>query len=365
MISPHGIARLLLQYRLLTPEEIAHSGVTIENISGRNHTFRVVRNRGASYILKQGVGAERVATVKREALVYSKLGTSLVSGFRHYLPRFHRYDPNRHVLIIEFMRGSDLRSCYIARRRLSTKTAVELGTALAALHRARHINRIPRYDLSSFARKPPWILSAHRPGLESLRKLSAGEIEVTKVIQNFEEFSEHLDRLQQDWRSETFIHGDLRWGNCIVAASARSGSKTTLKIVDWEFAGFGDRSWDVGSVFAEYLSFWLELVPLTGDASPDRYLHLAEVPLEQMQPALGSFWSTYGRQMALSRSASDEELLRAVQYSAARLLQKAFEEMQASTQLTAYAVCLLQLSLNMLRRSKDAAAELLGLPVRG
>jgi hypothetical protein len=65
--------------------------------------------------LKQGVGAERVATVKREALVYSKLGTSLASGFRHYLPRFHRYDSNRHVLIIEFMRGSELRSCYIAR----------------------------------------------------------------------------------------------------------------------------------------------------------------------------------------------------------------------------------------------------------
>jgi len=138
---------------------------------------------------------------------------------------------------------------------------------------------------------------------------------------------------------------------------------TRLKIVDWELARLGDPCWDVGSVFANYLSFWLFSIPITGEDPPDRFMDLARYPLERMQPAIRSFWQSYVRTMELDAATSDDWLLCAVKYGAARLVQTAYEQMQMSIHLTGNVVCLLQLSLNILQRPREAMVHLLGLPL--
>jgi hypothetical protein len=67
--------------------------------------------------------------------------------------------------------------------------------------------------------------------------------------------------------------------------------------------------------------------------------------------------------VSLDATTSYHWLLRAVKYGAARLVQIGFEQMQTSMQLTGPIVCLLQLSLNILRRPHEAAVYLLGIPL--
>jgi hypothetical protein len=119
----------------------------------------------------------------------------------------------------------------------------------------------------------------------------------------------------------------------------------------------------VGSVFSSYLSLWLSSVPITGGEPPERFLELSRYPLDSMQPALRSFWSSYVKQMNLDLSAAARWLVKAVRYGAARLVQTAFEHMQRSNQLTGNTVCLLQLSLNVMMRPYEAAVQLLGIPL--
>jgi len=69
--------------------------------------------------------------------------------------------------------------------------------------------------------------------------------------------------------------------------------------------------------------------------------------------------------MSLDTDAANRSLLRSVRYGAARLVQTAFEQMHTSMQLTGNIVCFLQLSLNILQRQEEAAAQLLGIPLRG
>jgi hypothetical protein len=126
----------------------------------------------------------------------------------------------------------------------------------------------------------------------------------------------------------------------------------------------GDPCWDIGSVFSNYLSFWLLSIPITGEAPPDQFVELAQYPLESMQPAIHSFWRSYIRGMELDAATSDEWLLRAVRYGATRLVQTAYEQMQMSIHLTGNVVCLLQLSLNILLRPQESIVHLLGLPLR-
>ena len=82
-----------------------------------------------------------------------------------------------------------------------------------------------------------------------------------------------------------------------------------------------------------------------------------------MQPAMRSFWQSYVQGMGLDVATSSEWLLRAVKYGAARLVQTAYEQMQMSIHLTGNVVCLLQLSLNILQRPREAMVHLLGLPL--
>jgi hypothetical protein len=100
-----------------------------------------------------------------------------------------------------------------------------------------------------------------------------------------------------------------------------------------------------------------------GEAPPDRLMELSRYPLGKMHLAIGSFWQSYVQRMALDVAASERWLRRAVQYGAARLVQTGLEQMQAATQLTGNMVCLLQLSLNMLRYPLEAVVTLLGIPL--
>ena len=136
-----------------------------------------------------------------------------------------------------------------------------------------------------------------------------------------------------------------------------------LKIVDWELAGLGDPLWDVGSLFSAYLSFWLLFVPITTGTGPRHCVELARYPLEKMQSALRAFWQSYVRGMQLDSKTAEQMLVRAVKYSAARLVQTCYEQMHTSSQLIGNVVCSLQLSLNILKRPREASNELLGIPV--
>jgi aminoglycoside phosphotransferase (APT) family kinase protein len=238
-----------------------------------------------------------------------------------------------------------------------------MGKMLATIHRVTRTEGYIGKTSPISAARPPSVLSIHRPEPRIFYDISSANVQLIKTVQRSAPLCQALDELRQGWRAQALIHCDIKWDNCIVFARPASKRMTRLKIVDWELARLGDTCWDVGSAFANYLSFWLFSIPITGEAPPDRFMELAWYPLESMQPAIRSFWQSYVRTMVLDAVNSDEWLLRAVKYGAARLVQTAYEQMQMSIHLTGNVVCLLQLSLNILQRPREAMVHLLGLPL--
>jgi hypothetical protein len=363
VLSQSEVVPYLLKRRLVSAESIVEGDLAVMDVSRRNRNYKVFIERGPSYLLKQGVGQEGRATLANEAAVYQLLQSDKSThGLDCYLPGYYGYDPEEHILILELVRNvKDLREYHLDRGRFSTTVAAILGGALGLLHRQTREQRKWSEDGHRFSSQPPWVLSVHRTDLGLFLHASNANIQAIKIIQRFPEFGEHLDTLRQGWMVEALIHHDLKWDNCIVLAKSGSQRKTGLMIVDWELATRGDPRWDVGSVLSSYLSFWLLSIPLTGETPPERFIELARYPLEKMQPAIRSFWQSYVRQVGLSAPVASEWLPRAVQYGAARLVQTAFEQMQMSGRLMSNAVCLLQLSLNILRRPQEALVNLLGL----
>lgn len=365
MLTQRAVVPYLSRRKLISEQAIVEGDLKVADASRRNINFQVISERGPCYLLKQGVGPDGIETISHEAAIYQRLQASAGNpGFDRYLPRFFGYDPKERILIIEFLRDAQtLREYHGRRGRFPLAFAAAMGTALGTLHRLNWTGGELEGKAGSLKIQPPWILSTHRPNLGMLQQLSSATIQAIKIIQRFPEFCDLLDGLRYEWVNETLIHFDIKLDNCLVVARRSGRQKPDLRIVDWELAGIGDPCWDVGSVFNDYLSYWLGSIPTTGEAPPERFIELARYPLGKMHPAIRLFWESYVRRIELDAPTSAEWLLRAVKYAAARLVQTVYEGLDYSNKLTGNAVCSLQLSLNILRRPQEATVQLLGIPL--
>jgi Ser/Thr protein kinase RdoA (MazF antagonist) len=362
MLTERDVIPYLLQKQLVSAAALVDGDLAVLEASRRNCTFHVVCGHGPGYVLKQGIDPASRATVAHEAVIYQALQPlAPTTGLASALPWYYGYDPHAHVLLLERVpAAASLRHLPGRRGRVPTGLAAAMGQVLGALHSLPR-PADPPTACALGATRPPGVLGLHRPGLGLFQTVSRANLQLITMVQSSPALGQCLEALEQMWQAEALIHGDIKWDNWLAGDAPARAPRAVL--VDWEFAGYGDPCWDVGAVFADYLSLWLFSIPLTGATPPEHLLALARYPLAALHPALRAFWQAYVRRRALDTPTAQRTLLRAVHYGAARLLQKGFEQLQTAPQLLGTTVCLVQLSLNIFQRPHEAAATLLGLPL--
>jgi aminoglycoside phosphotransferase (APT) family kinase protein len=293
--------------------------------------------------------------LEREAGVYAVLASKGGRGVAAFAPALRRHDRERSLLVIDHVgRGRDLRRHHRSGR-YSQALATQVGRALATLHSTTAGARAPDDG-------PPWVTSLHRPTVDWMRETSAANLELIALIQSVPELGRLLDRLHDGWTTGCLVHRDFKWDNCL-ALTDDNGRARGVRVIDWETASLGDPAWDVGSALADYLAHWLLSIPITGQDPPERFAQLARNPLDRMRPALRALWSGYVRYAGLDPAPANDLLVRSTRFAAARLLQTAFEQTQSALELPGTTRCLLQVALNVLRRPREAAVGLLGIPL--
>jgi hypothetical protein len=359
MLNERETLCYLLDRGLIGSDVVVRAGVRIEDASRRNRNFKIICASGASYLVKQGVGTPGPDTIAHEGAVYSYLQAN---GDAPYLPTCFGYDEEKKILILELMHGAqDFRDYHTRRGIFGPAIAGSLGRLLGLLHGNNGVDNLRRESAPFLAEEPPWILSIARPPSGVMREIGDANLTLVRAIQQSSEMPALLDTLRQGWRTEALIHHDIKWDNCIVYSGRAGGKAKHLKIIDWEGASIGDPCWDAGSVFSNYLSFWLFSNPDLGDGAPEQFLESARYPLESMHGAVRTFWRTYVKTMGLRPATSHEWLVRATQYAAARLIQTGYEYLAVTPRFTRAIAFLLQLSANVMKRPQEASAQLLGI----
>lgn len=355
MLTQHDVIPYLLSRDLITARCVVDGNVAVLDNSRRNRIYRIISPTGC-YLLKQAVGSDRIETLSRETAIYQQLfSTGQNNGIASHLPRFCTYDSEQHILILELIQDAEtLREQQQRLGRVSPHSARQAANALSALHRANVTLQEQTMKLRAS------ILCLYQPSFTVFHKISRAELQLFEIIQKQKSLIDHLDQLRHEWQPCGFVHGDIRSENFLIPVPLGRG-KRPVKIVDFEFAGAGDTAWDVGTVFAEYLTLWLFSFPFMTASQLDRFIRLATCPLDNIQPSLRSFWSQYDHCMALDASKSDELLLRAVKFSALRLLLMAFEVASVLSSVNSYILSLLQVGMNILAQPEKAAVELFGI----
>ncbi len=327
-LTEANVLHYLLGKRFACPEDIVDGRFTVRSMSRRNRNFRVTAG-AREYLVKQVKtwDADGRASLEREASVYWHARTNpALAPVTALAPHCHSWDPSNTILILEYLPGHS--ELYDLPDKFSPRLAHLAGEAMSAFHRAM---RLPEHQ-SFFPTEMPPQLSLHETSEEDMTGSSAGQRELVRAVRKYREFAPALDHLRGEWQADTVIQGDWKLDNCLVPPE-----RDRLRMVDWEFACWGDAAWDLATLLQSYWNFWV--------------LWPSEYRIEEIQPALRS---------ALSGYAQPDIAERAIRFAGARMLQTAFERLEKLEKMTPDAVRLLQGSLNILTRPDWAARQLLG-----
>lgn len=361
ILTAENLLFYLLERGLVSPQSAVEGDLVIVDSSSRNRNFKVIRKQQPSYFIKQVQqwDAQSMALLQREASCYWLAQQEHdFAPLAKLIPAYHAYDAARHALVVELLPEGENLSEY--HRRLHTfpvDAASLLGSALGACHAGVNAESATVQNVG-FPKTAPWILSAHQLNQLPAQTPQSANAQVLQIIQKYTQFHPLLDQLRQQWRTETLIHGDIKWDNCLLY---RQNDRLQLKLVDWETADLGDPAWDVGAIFQAYLNYWIMSIPIRPDTPPAHFLQLAPQPMEAMHPALHLYWRAYVNERKLGTTAACDLLKRSVQYGAARMLQTAYEYMVHAPQISGNALCMMQVSLNILSQPEAAIHELFGL----
>jgi len=328
-LTEANVLHYLLSKRFAAAEDVVSGNFLVRGLSRRNHNFRVTSG-AREYLVKQvrKWDAEGRASLEREAAVYWQARTNpSLAPVSDLAPRSHAWDPSNAVLILEYL--PEHTELYDLPDRFAPQLALLAGQSMGAFHRAMESEEHRAW----FPAELPSQLSMHETKEEDLADESGGRREFVRAVRKYADFGQALDQLRSQWREETVIQGDWKLDNCLI-----SPSRDRLRVVDWEFAGWGDPAWDLATLLQSYWNFWV--------LWPARYR------LEEIQPALRAALAGYGR---------PDVAQRAVRFAGARMLQTAFERLDKAEQMTPGAVRLMQASLNILTRPEWAAELLLGM----
>lgn len=360
-----AVARYLIARGLLAPAAIVDGSFRMRDMSRRNLNLLVDGTGEEGLFVKIATDRAHGACLAQEADAYRLLRSVLAPGHAaRLLPALVDHDPYAAVLVLEQADRENLRELHTRLGRFSLPLAARLGRELGGLQCALSLAAWHRRDGALGIEKDdfhplPFCLVA--PMLGFVENCSTASLALLRIVQGNAGLCDMLEALAATWRMRSaeqpcLIHADLRLDNCCVHLRPMR-----LRIVDWELATLGDPAWDAGAVMADYVSAWLQSMPLPAGAEPSDCMPLAGIGHAVLQEAVRTFFTAYAAARGLAGTRRATELHMCVCYAAARLLQLAYEQMQGAAQLSTHALGCIQLCENLLRHPADGAVHFLGI----
>jgi thiamine kinase-like enzyme len=181
------------------------------------------------------------------------------------------------------------------------------------------------------------------------------------LVREHAQLPDSLDRIASSWRFDSFIHGDIKFENCVISPTnsalepnLKEGA-LLIKLVDWELADFGEPAWDVGCLLQAYVYACMRSSLAHRTIDLRHRLGESGVQVEPMRCAVKNFWQRYCSAMGLDAGSRSTFLERAIQCASARMIQMALEVMHGQDEPPPIALSLLYASQEVMERPFEAA----------
>lgn len=191
-----------------------------------------------------------------------------------------------------------------------------------------------------------------RPTPTAIASFPAGYTEVLIAIRT-RGLADPLSTLAGAFRHEVLIHGDLKSNNILCAAP------DSVRLIDWETAGWGDVRWDVGAVIGDAIFGWLTGISFAGPGGLADWLASARRPITDVRDDLVAFLGGYLAAGGTDPTADSADSAVCLGFAAAFLLQRTMASALHAPVLSPLALAALHLARQLLTRPDDLSEVLL------
>ena len=353
ILSNKNICNYLIDNELVSLKSIVEGDLMVRDASSRNTNFLInqFEKGGVKLLIKQpDIEDEKyILSMKIEAEVYEFIDKKrLCSKLRKYVPKFHHYDQENYILVMEQLTGVCRVFDYLYHGlNFPDKEMLQvLATILASFHEISvEKNTILKPTF-------PWFLDvADRNYYKKVKKDDKKAYKILKpIFENFEAMQFVRDSKAM-WQSKNFIHLDTRLTNLMMPYTHQAGQKLPIWLIDFEMGGVGDAAWDIGFLIGDLLYFDSYLKAKAIEITPNKhYLSIAD--------SIKYFWKIYSKLRPINEN-FEERVLR---YTAIKVFMLVYEYVvdEEDASMDAQLKILIELFFDIVNNTKNYYKILLG-----
>lgn len=345
----------LLDKGFIEGADLVNGDYSVTQMQTRNSIFKVVRKKKKSLFVKQlnSFDPNNTYVLQKDATCLWLIKNEQSYGeLSKHVPEYFGYDPEKQVLITEYLPGSmNLQDFIRGKDALPDRILEQLADIMAAYH--FNANQAVESSRSAqfFPQQIPWILNivdlASPQNIASLGK--DGQNPIVHIVKTNPSFVQLIRNIKDNWIRASLIHGDIKWANLLIY---NLPDEPELKLIDWEIADIGDPMWDIAGILSAMVTHELLYKNPSGPAQPYIPIQTGINDIQAVWPVFRKFWLVYTKRRKPGQQEDTIALSKCIQYAGGRLIQSAVEHNMMLPQIQPGAIRLLQASYTVLENHR-------------
>ncbi|MBD3886847.1 aminoglycoside phosphotransferase family protein [Phormidium tenue FACHB-886] len=291
-----------------------------------------------------------------------------------YLPEILHFNASDSIIILNYLSDyRDLADFYTKENNFSTEIASSIGAILAAIHRItfdRHDYRdflCQSREIPATDQAPSFIQGLDRISPEVFGSVPVDGMKFFALYQRYDSLGKAIAELTSSFTACCLVHNDLKlnnvllyfdWKNALI--ETHLSSQSSVRFIDWERSTWGDPAFDLGTLIASYLQFWLGSLVVSKTISIEDSLRMALMPLELLQPSIAAFMDAYLNHFPTIMTYRPDFLLRVMQFAGLALIQQIQTTIQYQKAFGNAGICTLQVAKSLLCRPAQSISTIFG-----
>lgn len=370
-LSSNNVIQYLQEAGLCSTEDGASADSELPQ-SSKNRNFRVNLSGNRTLLVKQeesphpsGAPHELFNEWLFSELLqkFPVLGNipAIASSVQHY-------DGANAILVREYhLHYQQLGQFYRQKGVYHPRITTEIGSSLAALHRATYNSREYRNMLATSPQgairyrfyNPAQGIDAIAPDI--FGNIPQSALKFYELYQKYDNLESAIADLSYEWKPSCVTHNDLRLENILVRSGTCDVDSKIVRFIDWEACSWGDPSYDLGTLVAEYLRIWLASVVIDPSLGWEESLDLAMIPLESLYPSLlnlvRSYLSAFPRILEYRR----DFILRTLQFAGLVLIRQQQARLLSHRSFNRAGIVTLQLAKTLITQPQPSVKTVFGI----
>jgi Phosphotransferase enzyme family len=375
LLSSNNVFDYLLEKQLCKPED--------------RSIIQIAAKEYKNFNLLVSFGADRHFLVKQER--HDTEGNSRkqlrhewqISEFWKSFPELHpilsltseivSFDPDCSIIVLKYFADyCDLDQFYSDRqdRIFPVAIAASLGKTLATIHQSTFESQTYKEFLSEFIakpRSPRFLQGLERVGPGVFSRISTDGLDFWRLYQRYDSLHQAMVEVCQTFAPCCLTHNDVRPWNVLLnldweqLANGSEAPASLVRLIDWEFCGWGDPACDLGMTLASYLQIWLRSLTISNAIAVETALRLAATPLELLQPSMVALIKAYFVQFPEILERRPNFFNRVMQFTGLILIKRIQGRLEHQGSFDNASICTMQVAKSLLCVPEKSVLNLFGI----